>query len=63
MVHTPLFDPEALHTKKGYYSIDYIDGNIRNLIAIHRAKPVLMRELQSIVERYPVDNLLAEITY
>jgi hypothetical protein len=63
MMHSPLFDPEALHTvltDRSSYRWQANDGDLRTLVAIHRAEPDRMREWQAVVERYPVDTALAE---
>lgn len=63
MLHSALFDPEAAHTiicDKSTWQWQANDGDIRTMIAIHRADPGHMREWQGVVDRYPEDTALAE---
>jgi hypothetical protein len=63
MLHSALFDPEAAHTiicDKSPWQWQANDGDIRTMIAIHRADPARMREWQGVVDRYPEDTALAE---
>jgi hypothetical protein len=63
MLHSALFDPEAAHTiicEQSPWRWQANDGDIRTMIAIHRADPARMREWQAVVDRYPEDTALAE---
>lgn len=36
------------------------DGDVRTMVAIHRADPDKMREWQGVVDKYPVDTAIAD---